>query len=174
MSAQPPVFTVASKQHEIVTLTIGSMKNFTDTLSLGCLGLPKAATCSFSSDQMVLGAGSIQTVTLTVDTGDPLLAGTQAKNEGPSSWNGQAPKLVLACLLPGGLLLGLLGIRFRKVRGIGGLLFLVLLAALSTAVIGCGTVSQIGTPAGVYNFDVTATGKTGVTETLPLTMTVTQ
>jgi len=174
MSAQPPVFTVASKQHEIVTLTIGSMKNFTDTLSLGCLGLPKAATCSFSSDQMVLGAGSIQTVTLTVDTGDPLLAGTQAKNEGPSSLNGQAPQLVLACLLPGGLLLGLLGIRFRKVRGIGGLLFLLLLAALSTAVIGCGTVSQIGTPAGVYNFDVTATGKTGVTETLPLTMTVTQ
>ncbi len=169
ISALPPVFTLASKQHQVVALTIDSMKNFTDTLSLGCLGLPQAATCSFSSDQMVLAAGAIQVVTLTVDTGNPLLAGTQAKNEAPAS-----SKLVLACLLPGGLLLGLLGMRFRRVKGFGGLVLLLLFAGLSTVVIGCGTVNQIGTPAGTYHFDVTATGKTGVTETLPITMTVTQ
>jgi len=169
MSALPPVFTVVSKQYEMVTLTIGSTKGFSDTLSLGCLGLPQSATCSFSSDQMVLGAGATQSVTLTVDTGDALVAGTQAKNENPL-----VSKLVTVCFLPGGLLLGLIGIRFRKVKGFGGLVMLLLLGLLSTAAIGCGTVNIPGTPAGVYHFDVTATGKTGVTQTLPMTMTVTQ
>jgi hypothetical protein len=50
----------------------------------------------------------------------------------------------------------------------------VVLAGLSVVVTGCGTVNQIGTPAGTYNFSVSAVGKTGVTQTLPITMTVTQ
>jgi hypothetical protein len=169
MTATPPVFTLASKQHVMLALTISSLKDFSDTLSLGCLGLPQAATCSFSNDQMVLGAGSTQSVTLTVDTGNPLLAGPQAKNENPL-----ASKLVMACFLPGGLLLGLLGMRFRRVKGVGGLLLLLVLAGLSTVVMGCGVVSQIGTPPGTYHFNVSATGKTGVSQTLPITMTVTQ
>ena len=173
MTATPPVFTLVSKQHLMVNLSIASLQNFTDTLSLGCLGLPQSATCSFSSDQMVLAAGAMQSVTLTVDTGNPLLAGPQAKNENGPSLNGTGSKLVLACLLPGGLLFGLVGMRFRKARGIAGLLMLLILAALSTVVIGCGTVSQTGTPPGVYHFNVSATSKTGITQTLPMTMTVT-
>ena len=105
MTATPPVFTLVSKQHLMVNLSIASLQNFTDTLSLGCLGLPQSATCSFSNDQMVLAAGAMQSVTLTVDTGNPLLAGPQAKNENALSLSGTGPKLVLACLLPGGLLL---------------------------------------------------------------------
>jgi hypothetical protein len=174
MNASPGNFTLVSKQHEIVTLTIGSMKEFTDTLSLGCLGLPQAATCSFSSDQMLLKPGATQSVTVTVDTGNPLLAGSQARNEAPGGLPGTGSKLVLACLLPGGLLLGLLGVRFRREKRFGGLLLLLILAGLSTAVIGCGTVNEVGTPAGTYTFSVSATGKTGVTETLPVTMIVTQ
>lgn len=174
MAANPPAFTLVSKQHMILNVTIASLKDFTDTLSLGCLGLPQAATCSFSKDQMVLSAGGSMSVTLTVDTGDPLLAGTQAKNEAPQAPIGGGSKLALACFLPGGLLLGLVGLRFRKVRGVGGLLLILILTGLSAVLTGCGTVNQIGTPAGVYNFNVSATGKTGVTQTLPVTMTVTQ
>jgi sugar lactone lactonase YvrE len=174
IAATPPTFTLVSKQHMILTLTITSMKDFTDTLSLGCLGLPQAATCNFSNDQMLLGAGNAQSVTLTVDTGDPLLAGTQAKNESAPSLKSTASKLVMACFLPGGLLLGLLGTRLRRVKGFSGLVMLLLLAGLSTVVIGCGTVNAIGTPAGTYQFRVSATGKTGIQETLPITMTVTQ
>ena len=174
IAATPPTFTLVSKQHMILTLTITSMKDFTDTLSLGCLGLPQAATCNFSNDQMLLGAGNTQSVTLTVDTGDPLLAGTQAKNESAPSLNSTASKLVMACFLPGGLLLGLLGTRLRRTKGFSGLVMLLLLAGLSTVVIGCGTVNAIGTPAGTYQFRVSATGKTGIQETLPITMTVTQ
>ena len=174
IAATPPTFTLVSKQHMILTLTITSMKDFTDTLLLGCLGLPQAATCNFSSDQMLLGAGNAQSVTLTVDTGDPLLAGTQAKNESAPSLKSTASKLVMACFLPGGLLLGLLGTRLRRIKGFSGLVMLLLLAGLSTVVIGCGTVNSIGTPAGTYQFRVSATGKTGIQETLPITMTVTQ
>jgi hypothetical protein len=173
MAADPGNFTLVSKQHEIVTVTIGSVKDFTDTLSMGCLGLPQAASCSFSKDQILLGAGTTQTVTLTVDTGDPLLAGSQARNDAPVGRPGTGEKLALACLLPGGLLLGLLGMRSRRLRGFGGLLLFVVLAGLSTAMIGCGTVNEMGTPAGSYTFSVSATGKTGITQTLPMTMTVT-
>ena len=174
IAADPAAFSLVSKQHVTLNLTIASLKNFTDTLSLGCLGLPTAATCSFSKDQMVLPAGGTMNLTLTVDTGNPLLAGAQAKLTTPTTLNGGASKLALACLLPGGLLLGLVGMRFRKMRGVGGLLLVLLLAGVSAALTGCGTVNQIGTPAGVYNFNVSATGKTGVSQTLPITMTVTQ
>jgi hypothetical protein len=169
MAATPPSFTLASQQMKNLTVTIGSVKNFTDTLSLGCLGLPQGATCIYSQDQMVLSAGSLQTVTLTVDTGNPLLAGETAKNQTPL-----ASKLVTACFLPGGLLLGLLGYRFRRQRGLGGMLLVLALASLSTALSGCGGITQKGTPVGVYNFNISAVGRTGVSETIPVTMTVTQ
>ena len=169
MTADPATFTLVSKQHMTLNLSIASLKEFTDTLSLGCLGLPQDATCSFSKDQMLLPAGGTMSLTLTVDTGNPLLAGPQAKNESPL-----APRIVMACLLPGGLLLGLVGVRFRKVKGVGGLMLLLVLAALSTVVMGCGTVNALGTPAGTYHFNLSATGKTGVSQSLPLTMTVTQ
>jgi hypothetical protein len=174
MNASPGNFTLVSKQHEIVTLTIASEKQFSDTLSLGCLGLPQAASCSFSSNQMLLTAGGTDIVTLTVDTGDPLLAGSQAKFEHPATIPGSGTKLVLAFLLPGGLLLGFVGMRFRRLRGFGGLLLLLCLAGVSTLLSGCGTVNEIGTPAGTYTFSISATGKTGVTQTLPVTMKVTQ
>ena len=174
MTATPPTFTLASKQHVMLNLTVASLQGFADTLSLGCLGLPQAATCSFSTDQMMLAAGSTQAVTLTIDTGNPLLAGPQAKNEGKPSLSGGPSRLGVACFLPGGLLLGLIGLRFRKVRAMSGLMVLLLLAGISAMVTGCGTVNALGTPAGVYHFNVSATGKTGVSQTIPLTMTVTQ
>jgi hypothetical protein len=169
MAATPPSFTLASQQMVKLSLSIGSVKNFTDTLSLGCLGLPQGATCIYSQDQMVLSPGSLQTVTLTVDTGNPLLAGETAKNESPLG-----SKLATACFLPGGLLLGLLGLRFRRVRGLGGLLLVLALASLSTGLSGCGGITQKGTPAGVYSFNISAVGKTGVNESIRVTMTVTQ
>jgi uncharacterized protein YceK len=64
--------------------------------------------------------------------------------------------------------------RFRRLRGFGGLLLLLCLAGVSTLLSGCGTVNEIGTPAGTYTFSISATGKTGVTQTLPVTMKVTQ
>ena len=46
----PSAVTLQSQQHSTVTLTLTSVNNFSDTLDLGCLGLPQAATCTFSKD----------------------------------------------------------------------------------------------------------------------------
>ncbi|MBB5055739.1 sugar lactone lactonase YvrE [Granulicella aggregans] len=173
--ANPPVVNVATTQHQMMTVTLSSLKGFTDTISLGCLGLPLAATCTFSTDQFMLTPGGMQSVQLTVDTGNPLLAGAQAKNEAPGAIGSSATKLIAACFLPGGLLLGLVGMRFRRLRSFGGLLMLcLLLAGMSTALTGCGTIKLTSTPPGVYNFAITATGKTGVSQSIPVTMTVTK
>ncbi len=169
LQATPTSFKMVSKEHADLTLTLGSVKDFSDTFKLGCLGLPKAATCTFSADQVKLGAGGLQTVTLTVDTGNPLLGGAQSLNRSPT-----ASRLVLACFLPGGLLLGLLGMRSKRLRGVGGLLLLLCLAAISTGLTGCGGVSMGGTPAGTYNFNISAVGSTGVSQSVGVTMTVTQ
>jgi hypothetical protein len=164
-----------TKQYQMMTVNITSVKGFTDTISLGCLGLPLAATCTFTHDQFILAAGGVETVQLTVDTSNPLLSGTQAKNDAPTLFGPAASKLVAACFLPGGLLLGLIGLRFRRLRSFGGLIMLfLLLAGMSTALTGCGTVNLNSTPAGTYNFAITATGKTGVSQSIPVTMTVTQ
>ena len=172
MGANPASFTLVSKQHQDLTITIDSEKGFTDTLSMGCLGLPEAATCTFSKDQMVLPAGGQITVNLTVDTGNPLLAGAKAKLEAPAALNGA--RMTLACFLPGGLLLGLLGLRSKRLRSFSGLLLVLCLAGISTALTGCGTVSMIGTPAGNYSFNISAHGQTGVSQSIPVTMIVTQ
>jgi hypothetical protein len=174
-AATPATFSVLTKQYQMMTVNITSVKGFTDTISLGCLGLPVDATCTFSHDQFVLAAGGVESVQLTVDTGNPLLSGTEAKNDAPALFGPAAAKLVAACFLPGGLLLGLIGLRFRRLRSFSGLIVLCLmLAGMSTALTGCGTIHITSTPAGTYNFAITATGKTGVSQSIPVTMTVTQ
>ena len=172
LGASPTSFQVVTKEHEDLTITIASVKGFTDTLSLGCLGLPQAATCTFSKNQMLLSAGGEVMVTLTVDTGNPLLAGAQAKLDAPVSFNGS--NAALACFLPGGLLLGLLGLRVRRLRTFGGLMLILCLAGISTALTGCGGVSMGGTPPGTYTFNISAHGATGVSQSIPVTMKVTQ
>jgi hypothetical protein len=172
LGASPASFKLVTKEHEDLTITIQSMNSFTDTLSLGCLGLPQAATCTFSKNQMLLAAGGEVTVTLTVDTGNPLLAGAQAKLEAPATMRGSNAALV--CFLPGGLLLGLLGLRSRKLRQLSGLLLILCVAGISTALTGCGGVNMGGTPAGTYTFNISAHGATGVSQSIPVTMTVTQ
>lgn len=173
-TANPATFSLVTTEHRSMTINISSLQGFTDTISLGCLGLPLAATCNFSTDQFVLKPGGTQSIQLTVDTGSPLLAGPQARNEAPQFLGTSGSKLLAAFFLPGGLLLGLVGLRFRKLRGFGGLIMLALLLAGMTATLtGCGTIKLTSTPPGVYNFAVTATGRTGVSQSIPVAMTVT-
>jgi hypothetical protein len=168
LDATPTTWQMQSKQYETVQLTLTSVKGFTDSFSLGCLGLPKNATCTFSQDQAQLPAGGIRTVSLTVDTGSPLLGGSQARNESHSA------KSIVACSIPAFLAVGLLGFRARRLRLIGRLLVWGLVCVMISGISGCGSIENNGTPAGTYNFFVTATGKTGVSQFVSLTMTVTQ
>ncbi len=168
VTLSPPTLQLQSTQHSTIQLTLTSIQNFTDALSLGCVGLPHAATCTFSSNQVTLDANGKQTISITIDTGSPLTAGSVAKNE--SKW----PAGISMCLLPGGLILGISLFRLRKANRLLTGLLLMLLAVGSMAISGCG-LDVHGTPAGTYTFNVTAIGsKTAITQSAVMTLTVTQ
>jgi sugar lactone lactonase YvrE len=168
LQATPTTWQMQSKQHLAINVKLTSVRNFTDTFALGCSGLPQDATCNFSQDKTNLLSGGSQSVTLTVDTGDPLLGGTQAHNDGVPE-----KKIIFACLLPGSLAFGFLAFRLRRVRWAGGLLLIVVLA-MTSMLSGCGSIQNSGTAPGTYNFLVTATGQTGVQQFVTMTMTITK
>lgn len=169
LEATPITLQLQSKQHLNVQVSLSSVRSFTDTFSFGCLGLPEDTTCTFSKDKANLAAGGVQTVTLTVDTGHPLLSGSQASNDQPSN-----SKIAIACLFPGSLAFGFLAFKLRRVRLVSGLLLFVGIIAMTSGLSGCGTIQNSGTPPGTYNFLVSATGQTGVSQYVNITMTVTK
>ena len=172
LQLNPSAVTLQSQQHSTATLTITSLNSFADKLNLGCLGLPFAATCTFSSDQVALGANGTQAIQIVIDTGSPLTAGSQARLERHLTGS-----IAALCFLPGGFLLGLAFWRTRRRMRtcLAGLLMLLLLVVLSAGLSGCGGLQINGTPPGTYVFQVTATGTgTGVTHSMDVTLTVTQ
>jgi hypothetical protein len=168
LTLSPASMSLASKQHATTMLTITSPNNFADNLEYGCLGLPFAATCTFSQTTGDLKAGASVQVKLTVDTGDPLGAGAQA------SLASHTTNTVLECFLPGTLLCGLFLFRRRKLK-LATLFVLLLAVGTIFSTTGCGGLNVNGTPAGNYTFQVTARGQgSNVTESQTMTLTVTQ
>jgi sugar lactone lactonase YvrE len=167
LQLNPSTITLQSKQHATTTVTLTSISGFADTLQLGCLGLPNAATCTFSTPQVSLLANGTATVQLTVDTGDPLGAGATAALHKKTSSG------IFLCLLPCLLCLGL-GARPGKFRT-GALLTLLLMVSTTFFTTGCAGLSINGTPPGTYTFKVTASGQgSGATMSQTMTLTVTQ
>jgi hypothetical protein len=165
----PTSMTIQSKQHTTVNISVASIKGFTDTMDFGCLGLPFAATCTFTKSQMKLDANGTQTLQLTIDTGDPLGAGALASNARTNTSG------VLLCFLPGTVLIGF--VLMRRKRSLPMLTVIVLMLGMGAMLssTGCGGLQQNGTPAGTYTFKVSATGAgTGVSESQTMTLTVTQ
>lgn len=171
LAVTPATMSVASKQHGVVQVTATSIKGFTDSLQMGCLGLPYAATCTFSTTASSLAANGTMVTTLTVDTGDPLGAGAQAASKPGTA--------LMMSFVPGGLLAGLALFRLRRRTGWKagwGLLLAICAVAATLGVSGCASGLQVnGTPPGTYSFKVTASGTgTGATEFQVITLTVTQ
>ncbi|WP_263382548.1 Ig-like domain repeat protein [Granulicella arctica] len=176
---QPPQFTLAasstaltmqSLQHGTVVLTAASVKGFSDKLALGCLGLPVAATCTFTSDWMMLAADGSNSVNVVVDTGSPLTAGSvanTAKNDTHSS------TMIALCGLPAGAFLCLLFWKGRRLRNFGGLLLMLCALGAAVGLSGCGSITTNGTPAGTYHFQITASATgSGVIQAVNMTLTV--
>jgi large repetitive protein len=169
ITLNPPKLQLQTTQHSTIQLTLTSIENFTDVISLGCVGLPRAATCTFDSDQISLDANGHQTINVVIDTGSPLTAGSVAKVQA------QPIGGIALCLLPGGLFIGLSLLRRRSAYRLLSNLLLALLFTGVMAMTGCGGLDVHGTPAGSYTFNVTGIGtKTAVTQTAPMTLTVTQ
>ncbi len=179
-AGQPAQFTIAASaasvtlvthQHTTITVSLGSVKGFTDNIALGCLGLPFAGTCTFTPSQVKLSPDATATSTLILDTGDPLGAGS-----------GTSASLIrrqgtLLCGLPFGLLVWLLRHKERNAarRKLGTLLVVALAFALTTGLTGCSGLTTSGTPPGTYKFTLVGTGQgSGTTQTQIITLVVTQ
>ena len=169
LSVTPGNFSVPTKQYVVQQVTLQSINGFSDTISLGCLGLPYAATCTFDHDTVTLPADGTVVVNVTLDTGSPLTSGgeSSASTRRPA---GNSPALAL---LPAGALLAWLA--FGRKRRTLPVLLLLLLASALLPVVGCGTINIKSTPPGTYAVSISAVGgKTGVTLSQGITMTVTQ
>ncbi len=147
------LLTMQSGQHGTLSIAVETAPTFTDTLAFGCAGLPADATCTFSTDQVAVGGGLPKTLSVTVDTGNPLGSGALA-------------------LIPAALLLGML----RRKRLPLKLLMVLVAAAMMATLSGCASsFSQSKTPAGAYTFQIVANGKqTGATQTATVQLTVMQ
>ncbi len=169
ISLTPATMAVQAMQHGTLTVNLASVKGFTDMLELGCLGQPYASTCTFSSTQMMLKADGTATVTLTIDTGNPLGSGAAASSVGGS---GRMLLLTLPITL---LLMAGLWRKGDKRRKLPVLLMALFSLALSLGATGCAGMSSSGVAPGTYTFYVTATGKgTGATQSQAITLTVTK
>ena len=173
LEVTPTAVSLASGSHTTLQLTLTTSGSFSDTLSLGCGGLPVAATCTFSQTQFAVTPGTTKTLTVLLDTGNPLGSGPTASLRPRSSG---ASESLLASILPLGALLALLvGRGGRRLRGIGLLAFALLLGT-SAALSGCGSSYTVHpTAAGSYTVQIIATGSTtGASAAVPVQLTVTK
>jgi predicted secreted protein len=175
ISLSPSSVSMASGDHQSMTINIASAASFADSLAIGCAGLPVDATCTFSTNQIALSGGSAKSLTVEVDTGNPLGAGASARLKSSTLSNSYE------CALPAGILLALLvGCNRRRLRKINpklALFGLILLLGVGSSILtGCGSsFDQHHTPAGSYTFQIVATGNTtGATSTALAKLTVTQ
>ena len=155
LSVTPSSVTVPTSQNITVTVNLGSITGFTDSIGLGCASLPAGVNCHFSPISVSLPANGIASAQLTIDTNNPLGGGASAMNSGTGS-----RKVSLAGLfLPLSLFFGWIFWRLRRRNAsiLTMALVLVLLAA-SLVATGCNSFSQSTAAPGTYVIQVTGTG----------------
>jgi len=155
VAVDPPSMTLVSGQNGTITVTLASESGFSDSIGMGCLSLPAAVNCHFSSNTVKLGSGQRQTVQLTIDTNNPLSGGQSASAARPGGRGLALAGLFLPCsLFFGGLLW-----RLRR-RHAGALVAaLALFAAGALALTGCGAgFTQVSAAPGTYTIQVGGIG----------------
>lgn len=170
VTVNPTTLSIPTTQNATVTITLTSRSGYSDTIGMGCLSLPAAVNCHFSSKTVILGSGTIQTVQLTIDTNNPLGGGQSAgvTKSGVTSLAG--------LFLPAGILLGLGAWRFRKRHAGLFVAGLALFLAGAMFLNGCSTgFSQSSAAPGSYTFQVGGIGvNSNVSHYQTITLTVTK
>jgi hypothetical protein len=174
MTLSSPSITIVTSQHTTTTITLASLGNFADSISVSCASPPAYVTCIFTPAPAALSGNETATVSFYLDT-DSILGGS---TNGPlrSSLAPPPTSSRLALLLSPFTLLALL-VRRRSHRLT--LLLLVILLTLPTALLLTACGSSVITPIasatpGTYTIPITATGATsGITHTARLTLQIT-
>jgi len=172
ITVNPSSLSLATGQNGTVSVTITATSGFSDTIGMGCLTVPAAVNCHFSSNSVKIAGGQSQTIQLTIDTNAPLSGGSSASVD-----RGSRGGVSLADIcLPAGLLFGFAFWRFRR-RHLGFLLgALVLFLASAFAISGCGgSFSQVTAAPGTYTLQVGGVGdSSNIQHYQSVTLTVTQ
>jgi len=176
LTVTPPTVSVSASGNATVTVALTSSTGFTDTIGLGCASLPAGVNCHFSADAPTLLAanstGNPLTVTLTIDTNNPLGGGAAAMNTQPGSRN----VFLAGVFLPLSLLFGCIFWRFRRQHAKAMTAGLVLLMGFGALVFsGCsGSFSQSTAAPGTYVIQVTGTGsQSNISHYQNVTLTIT-
>lgn len=124
---------------------------FSDTIVMGCLGLPANSVCHFSSETVPLQDPKSAKLQLQIYT--------ELLGNGSSTANSVGSTLGAAFTIPGGLLALLIWRRRLRARGL--LIVLIALAAgISATLSGCGsTVSFTRAARGTYSIRIGGTGE---------------
>ncbi|MGH9561909.1 MAG: Ig-like domain-containing protein, partial [Terracidiphilus sp.] len=154
VSIAPPSVAISSTQSATVTVTLTSVANFADTITLDCASLPASVSCRFASASLNLPAGGTAATQLTIGAGSTQTA-TFNHRAGRASFS------LAALLLPFSLAFGCY---FRSQRRANARVFAALpnlvLAAAALAATGCGAALESAASQGNYVIQVTATGAT--------------
>ncbi len=152
----PSSVAISSAQNASVTVTLTSVANFTDAVTLHCASLPEMVNCQFASISINLPAGGTATTQLTIAAGN-----TQSGTAAAMSRAGRGSFSLSSVFLPFSLAFGWLFWKLRRssARSLAALPFLIL-AAAATAIIGCGAALQSATTPGNYVIQVTGISAT--------------
>ena len=155
LTVTPSAVSVPTGQSTTVSIAVGSISGFTDTIGLGCASVPAVVNCHFSAASVSLAANGAGTVQLTLDTNNPLGGGSASRNSAAHPGS-----LWLAGLsLPMAVFFGMVFLRLRRRNRIfARSLSLLIVAAAALLLNGCGGFSQISAAVGSYTFQVTGTG----------------
>jgi Bacterial Ig-like domain (group 3) len=173
LTAVPTTLNLAAGAQGTVTVSITPSGSFNNYVSLSCAGLPLFTTCSFlPSNVSVTGTPALSTMTL--ETVAP--SGKVALLRHDSG-------LVYAFLLPGAL--GLLGLGFRRNRGVRTLAMICIAVSLMGGASACsqryrylnyGPGANVGTPNGesiIRIFGTSVTGAQSNIKCIQITLNVT-
>jgi hypothetical protein len=172
LTAAPPKLTISPTENASVTVTITPVNGFKDTIGLGCGSLPIGMTCTFSPLTVNLNGSTPTTLTLTIDTNNPLLGGGTALN----TPRGSARSILAAICWPFGLLSGLVLWRFRKrSTKLRNALLVLIFAGTTVLMNGCGGIGKSNAVPGTYTIQVVGVGiNSNISQYVTLTVTVTK
>jgi large repetitive protein len=172
LTVSPTTLTLKSSQNASVGVILTSEGGFTDTVALGCLGLPAGVNCEFSSASLKLAANGTAVAQLTIDTNSPLTGGSQSMNRRA----GSSGAMLAGVLFPFSVLFGWIFRRQRRRMAAAFTVFLLIaLTAVALVTTGCSGISTTSAAPGTYTIQVVASGiTTGVVPTQNVSLTITR